>query len=331
MPTRESLLAQYADALRARGFSTKTAEVRSRWLRWFFTYLEGRGIDVLRASGEHIESWRLELARTPSKHGLPRRSGTLNNAFVAVKSLYRVLGDRDLIAHDPTRRLRYLKKPQHLPPPVLSVDETTKLLDSIDPASPRGGRDRAMVEVLYATGIRVGELVGLDLDDVDLGERLCRIRHGKGQKQRVVPFGSMAASYLDNYIRWSRPTFRPAPSERALWLNRWGTRLIDDGVRQALRRYLPALAIEKRVTPHGLRHACATHLLECQADLRHIQELLGHTSVQTTQIYTHLSIKHLKETLARCHPRERGRIAGESAETADRAFQDRPSASKRAS
>lgn len=319
MARPEALLARYAEGLQARGFSPGTVRRRIEWLRRYLAYVAAAGVDPLRATAEQIEAWRLELAQTPARTGLPRRSGTLNNAFVAVRSFYRLLLDADAIAYDPTRRLRHLKKPQRLPPPVVSEDEARQILDGIDPTDARGGRDRAMIEVLYATGMRVGELVGLDLDDVDVGERLCRIRRGKGQKQRVVPFGPIAAHYLDNYLRWVRPSFGPAAGERALWMNRWGRRLSEDGVRQALRKYIGRLGIDKRVTPHGLRHACATHLLERQADLRHIQELLGHSSVATTQIYTHVSIKHLKETLARCHPRERGTVRGASENDRDRA------------
>jgi integrase len=140
-----------------------------------------------------------------------------------------------------------------------------------------------------------------------------RPRRGKGGKQRVVPFGEVAALYLDNYLRWCRPGLlrqedRPV---RALWLTTRGQPMGYFLVRSRLQRYAEALGIEKHLTPHGLRHACATHLLERQAELRHIQELLGHASVATTQIYTHVSVGHLKETLQRCHPRERANLKAE--------------------
>lgn len=128
---------------------------------------------------------------------------------------------------------------------------------------------------------------------------------GKGGKQRVVPFGQVAAMHLDNYVRWVRPQLLHERVTSALLLSRSGLRLVPETVRCLVHEYARAAGISKRLTPHGLRHACATHLLERQADLRHIQELLGHSSVQSTQIYTHVSVKHLRETLTRCHPRER--------------------------
>jgi len=235
---------------------------------------------------------------------------TVNNALEAVRGLYRVLLELDLVPVDPARKLHLLKEPEQLPPPVLKSDEMAKLLDSIDPSTPDGGRDRALYELLYSTGARAGETVAMEVDDVDIDERMVRIRCGKGGRQRVVPFGEVAATYLDNYLRWCRPGLcrqqgRPV---RALWLTARGQPIGYYTVRMRLRQYKEALGIEKRLTPHGLRHACATHLLERRAELRHIQELLGHASVATTQIYTHVSIGHLKETLARCHPRERGNL-----------------------
>jgi site-specific recombinase XerD len=166
------------------------------------------------------------------------------------------------------------------------------------------------VPLLYSTGARAGETVAMEVDDVDLDERMVRIRCGKGGKQRVVRFGEVAASYLENYLHWCRPGLcrqhgRPI---RALWLTMLGKPMGYFTVRARLRQYREALGIEKRLTPHGLRHACATHLLERHAELRHIQELLGHASVATTQIYTHVEVGHLKEILQRCHPRERGNL-----------------------
>jgi site-specific recombinase XerD len=197
-----------------------------------------------------------------------------------------------------------MRKPQRLPPPVLKPDEMSKLLDSIDPTTPLGGRDRALYELMYATGARLGELCGMEVDDVDLDERLARIHKGKGGKQRVVPFGPVARHHLENYLRWVRPAFARKQTTRGLWLSHTGRPLPRDTIRQRLKQYMRAAGIDKRLTPHGLRHACATHLLQRRADLRHIQELLGHASVESTQVYTQVDVQNLKETLARCHPRE---------------------------
>jgi site-specific recombinase XerD len=302
----EELLRRYTKAVMARGFSERTAYMRLLQLRRFARFLEGRGVtDLLRASQGDIEAWRQELARTPTKRGLPRRSGTLNNSVIAVKAFYRLLHEDDVIPHDPGRRVPFVKVPRRLPPAVLSEDEARRLLDAIDPTTPLGSRDRAFFELMYSTGIRVGEMCAMEVEDLEIERRLCRVRKGKGGKQRVVPFGEIAALHLENYARWTRPQLLQGRVTSALWLSRSGLRLVPETVRCLVREYARAAGITKRLTPHGLRHACATHLLERQADLRHIQELLGHSSVQSTQIYTHVSVKHLRETLTRCHPRER--------------------------
>ncbi len=312
MPIMVEMLARFQDAMEARGYAGSTVTACLEDLRHLQRFLASREIgDPMRVTPALLDEFRLELVRMPGGNGLPRRPGTINNVLVAVRRFYRLLLESDVIPYDPSRRLGLLRKPQRLPPPVLAAEEVARLLDSIDPASPLGGRDRAFFELMYSTGARIGEMVAMEVGDVDLDEKLARIRKGKGGKQRTVPVGTVAAAYLDNYLRWVRPGFcrtgKTVP--RSLWLTPSGSPLCDYTVRIRLRRYLRALGLQKHLTPHGLRHACATHLLERQADLRHIQELLGHASVETTQIYTHVSIGHLKETLQRCHPRERGSLA----------------------
>lgn len=308
MRLTKDLVTRYTHAMYARGYANATVTTCLENLRHFTRFLAERQLDPMRVTTALLENFRIALLRTPTARGLPRRPGTVNNILLAVKSFYRVLLDADLVAYDPARKLQLMKQPRRLPPPVLSPDEVSRLLDSIDPATPKGGRDRALYELMYSSGARVSEVVGMELGDANLSDRLAWIRRGKGGKERVVPFGPIAASYLDNYLRWVRPGFCGALTPRALWLTPWGTPLCDYTVRVRLHRYIKALGLPKRLTPHGLRHACATHLLERHADLRHIQEILGHASISTTQVYTHVSVGHLKETLARCHPRERGSL-----------------------
>jgi integrase/recombinase XerD len=313
-PQVAELVDLYAQALEARGYSALTVKSKRICLHKFERFLVGREVgDLMKVTPAMLEDFRMEVMHTPTAKGLPPRAVTVNNALEAVRGLYRVLHELDLLPVDPARRLHLLKEPEQLPPPVLKVDEMARLLDSIDPSTPDGGRDRALFELMYSTGTRAGETTAMEVDDVDLDERMVRIRCGKGGKQRVVPFGEVAAAYLENYLRWCRPGLCRQHSRpmRALWLTMLGQPMGYFTVRARLRRYAEALGIDKRLTPHGLRHACATHLLERRAELRHIQELLGHASVATTQIYTHVSIGHLKETLQRCHPRERGNLEAE--------------------
>jgi integrase/recombinase XerD len=170
------------------------------------------------------------------------------------------------------------------------------------PGSVLGKRDRAALETLYGTGIRRGECVRLDLTDLDLGQGVLLVRDGKGRKDRFVPVAGRAALALDLYLR-ERPALVSDPREGALFLSRFGRRLGKVGLAALVARH--ALAARVSAHPHALRHACATHLLKGGADVRHVQELLGHKSLQTTALYTRVGVEDLRQVLARCHPRER--------------------------
>jgi integrase/recombinase XerC len=185
---------------------------------------------------------------------------------------------------------------------VVTSDQVHELL-GLEPEGPGGARDLALLELLYAAGLRVGELVALDLEDLDLGQRLLRV-HGKGRKTRVVPFGRRAATalraYLPDRARWRRGRDDDA---RPLFVNRRGGRLTDRSVRRILDAAVQRTATLHRLNPHALRHAFATHLLEAGMDLRAIQELLGHSSLATTQVYTHVDLAHLMAVYRASHPR----------------------------
>lgn len=191
-------------------------------------------------------------------------------------------------------------------PPVLRVDEATDLIESAVAAvgddGPVGLRDVAVLELLYATGVRVGELVGLDVDDVDAERRVVRVL-GKGRKERTVPFGPPAARALDAWLRRGRPRLLTPASGPALLLGAKGGRLDQRVVRQMVHRRLADVPGAPDMGPHGLRHTAATHLLEGGADLRTVQELLGHSSLSTTQLYTHVSTDRLRKAYRQAHPR----------------------------
>jgi integrase/recombinase XerC len=195
------------------------------------------------------------------------------------------------------------KRPRLLPK-NLSVDEIFALLDGIEGGDPAAARDRAVLEFLYATGLRVGELASLELDDVDLSGGLVRVL-GKGNKERIVPFGTKAKAALLAWLRVSEPMRRSGSDGDAVFLNLRGTRLTDRSVRRILDRRLREAAIAARVSPHALRHTFATHMLGAGADLRAIQELLGHASLSTTQRYTHVGVEGLMAVYDQAHPRAR--------------------------
>ena len=166
-------------------------------------------------------------------------------------------------------------------------------------------RDRAILEMLYSTGIRNAELRNLMLFDVDCGEGQLRIRSGKGKKERSIPLGEWAQTYLERYLKESRPSFVRDPSCNLLFVSIHGKQLSASNLVWIVRKYLKKTKITKDITPHCFRHTCASHMLKGKADLRHIQELLGHASVQTTQIYTKVELSNLKEVHKKCHPREK--------------------------
>jgi integrase/recombinase XerC len=228
---------------------------------------------------------------------------SVQRALAALRTYMRFLGREGVVEANPARVVPTPRAPKPLPE-VVGATDVAELLDAL-PATSAGRRDRAALEMLYAAGLRVSELVGLDLDDVDLSRRLVRVL-GKGSKERVVPFGKKAEaairSYLPDRAAW-RHQGKAADGEEPLLVNQRGGRLSDRSLRRLLNTAVNHVALVQRLHPHALRHAFATHLLEAGMDLRAIQELLGHTSLSTTQRYTHLDLAHLMETYRKAHPK----------------------------
>lgn len=212
---------------------------------------------------------------------------------------------RQLVEHDPGERLASARAHRHLPE-VLSATEAAALMEAAGTAADEGDplalRDRTAVELLYATGIRVGELCGLDCSSVDHGRRTLRV-HGKGDKERVVPFGLPAERALAAWLSRGRPALATTASGDALLLGARGGRVDPRTVRRSVHQLLREVPGAPDLGPHGLRHSAATHVLEGGADLRAVQELLGHASLATTQLYTHVSVERLRATFAQAHPR----------------------------
>jgi integrase/recombinase XerC len=237
--------------------------------------------------------------------GLSR--ATLARRTAAVRTFTAHAHRQGLLGQDPGPLLGTPKQGRALPK-VLRQDEVAAALDGLQPADSPGGasdatmlRDRAVLEVLYATGIRVGELCGLDIDDIDGERRTVRV-FGKGAKERVVPMGVPAARALADWLRRGRPDLATRHSDTALFLGARGGRLHPTSARRIVHVWL-ARVHAPDIGPHGLRHSAATHLLEGGADLRSVQEMLGHASLHTTQLYTHVSAERLKQTYRQAHPR----------------------------
>lgn len=229
---------------------------------------------------------------------------TLSRHAAAARTFCAWARREELLSVDPSARLRAPKREKHLPP-VLRPSQMTRLLTQDAEAgeeTPVDLRDHAAMELLYATGIRIGELVGLDIDDVDQGARTLRVL-GKGNKQRVVPFGGPAAQALQDWLRRGRPALLTDRSGPALLVGARGGRWDQRQARATVDAALGALGDTSASGPHALRHTAATHLLDGGADLRSVQELLGHSSLATTQLYTHVSVERLREGYRRAHPR----------------------------
>ncbi|SCZ51499.1 integrase/recombinase XerC [Arthrobacter sp. UNCCL28] len=211
----------------------------------------------------------------------------------------------ELIAVDPAVRLQAPKRDKSLPG-VLQQQQVTRIVDDLNTAAADGGpmavRNRAMVELLYATGVRVGELAGLDVDDLDPDRRTLRVL-GKGNKERTVPYGVPAALAIDDWLRRGRPAVVTSHSGPALFLGVRGNRVDPRQIRAVVSELLQALGDTSATGPHALRHSAATHLLDGGADLRAVQEILGHSSLATTQIYTHVSVDRLRKSYQQAHPR----------------------------
>lgn len=229
---------------------------------------------------------------------------TVARKIAAVKAFYGFLSNEGHVSIDPTDGITSPKIGRPLPKP-LTIDEVKRLLEAMTSKnSPEGKRDKAMIELMYATGMRVSELVALNIEDVNLTPGTASLKcTGKGSKQRIIPIHDQAAQWVSKYINEGRALLNADSSQQALFLNQRGERLTRQGFWLILKHYAHETDIKADITPHTLRHSFATHMLRGGASLRHVQELLGHANISTTQVYTHLTNEHVKEEYDKAHPR----------------------------
>lgn len=297
--------AQYITTLTVRNHAERTVSEQQRKLNRFLSFLEENKIQYPdEITREHILRYQTELYQYVNHRGRPNTIAYQNGMLGVVKSFMRFLKERDLIITDPTCNVPYAKEPKKLPKGILTPSEARKIINTPDTKSIIGYRDRTILEVLYTTGIRKEEVNTLTLNDVDYNDGLLRVT-GKGKKDRVVPLGRIACRYLENYIKSVRPEQVKNPGNHALFLSCKGNRLSKNVIWNLVKKYAKKAGIKKNVHPHTFRHTCATALLKNKADIRAVQELLGHDSLESTQIYTRLTIRDLKEVHSRCHPREK--------------------------
>jgi integrase/recombinase XerD len=287
-----------------RGLARNTLDAYGRDLGRYARYLHSHGVtDATQAEEATVTGFVAFLAAREYAEGKRYRPSSVARALAAVRMFHLFLLREGDASGNPSEGVVRPKVPRTLPRP-LSVDEVESILAAPGEADAPGLRDRAILETLYGAGLRISELVGLDVDEVDLDEGSVRVM-GKGSKERMVPLGRFAVAALESYLTRARPVLAGPRSGAALFLNQRGGRLTRQGATRVLKTAASRAGVTKRVTPHTLRHSFATHLLEGGADVRVVQELLGHASLATTQIYTLVTGERLREEYFSAHPRAR--------------------------
>lgn len=301
---RELWAERFRQFMEVRGWSTQTAGTYVAALRPFFAYLEEQGVPSLGAvTGEFLESYRTRLFYHKSR-GRYLSLATQRVRMTALKAFFRFLARRGFVLVDAAAGLELPRSREGLPT-VLTEGEVERLLEVPDTSCLLGMRDRTVLEVLYGTGMRNGELCALTVDACDLAVPALRILYGKGGKSRLVPLGEEALAWLEAYLGQVRPRLRGGRAEARVFLSRDGHPLQSRTLSCLMQRLSARAGLAKRVTAHVLRHSMATHLLRRGAGLRQLQVLLGHSSSSTTDHYTRVEVADLRRVLERCHPRER--------------------------
>jgi site-specific recombinase XerD len=309
----ELLRNRFLEYLQALNYSAATLVNYGRDVRVFLDWLaENTALNSISdVTAAHLSQYQIALYQIEiedEKTGEKKRltTGTQSNKLAAMKRFFLWLWQEGLIVHNPSSSIQMPKQPKMLPKNILTPAEAKRLIESVPTRKPRDIRDRAILEVMYATGIRRAELVDLSIYDVDLSAGTLRIEHGKGDETRIVPVTAPALSALKLYLEESRSCFATEPGQISLFVSsRSGGRLDPDDIVRIVRKACKNAGIKKRITPHTLRHSCATHLLKGKADIRQIQKLLGHRRLSSTEIYTHVELGDLAEVISRCHPREK--------------------------
>lgn len=292
----EAIVQNFVDFLeRDKRLSLNTLQSYRRDIEQYFTYLQEINLqNITNTNKTTVIAYLMYL----QKKG--RATSTISRNLASIRSFYQYISKNKLIDHDPTTELESPKVEKKLPQ-ILSTEEVELLLEQPQCVDLKGFRDKAMLEMLYATGIRVTELIQLDVQDLNLD--IAFIRCNKGNRERMIPIGSMAIAALKEYLNKSRPLLIQKNDEKALFVNINGGRLTRQGFWKIIKQYKNQAQINKDITPHTLRHSFAAHLLENGADLRSIQEMLGHSDISSTQIYAQMAKNKLKDVYKKSHPR----------------------------
>jgi integrase/recombinase XerD len=299
------LIPKYLEELKLLNRSPLTIRNIRSSLKQMIRFLESEEITDLEQLGrDALALYQEELAYRLTDKGKQLSLRTREKGLCSVRGFTRYLHENDYLAADPGKSIKLPKQPRPLPKIILDAGEIKKLLATPDMRTNRGYRNRIILEILYDTGIRAAEMAGVTTADLDLAGGYLRISNGKGAKDRVVPVCARVCTLIGNYLLMIRPVMVQGEDKGYLVLNRWGTKMTPTAVLVVVKRCTVLAGIRKNVTTHTFRHTCATHMLKNGAPIRHIQDLLGHESLVSTQIYTRVTINDLKEIHARYHPSE---------------------------
>ena len=294
----QHIVSEFKTHLEVGGYAQSTINCYCQYLTYFLKYLQEIKItDLLQVNNETVRNYQLMVCDMD----LAEESKAMR--IRPVKRLFGWLLDTHQLLIDPTEKIKETNRKNRTLPPVLSIEEMQLLLAQPNLSLRMQIRDRAIMETLYSSGIRLNELVQLTVHDVDLKDKVLHIRKGKGNRQRVVPIGKNAAKYLKEYLTVIRPRYaKKNPKERKIFLTNEGKPITGNTVRSALFKYKKTAGISKTASPHSFRRSCATHLLQQGADIRYVQKLLGHRHIKTTQLYTRVCPIDLKQTHDKTHP-----------------------------
>ena len=302
----DELLHRFQGDLQIRNYSTRTVTDYGYSLALLLRFLEQRAVtDIQSVTAATLTEFQRWIYYQPTKRGAARGVLNQNAILAAVKSFCRFLKAEGILSADPAQGIAYAREPRRLPRNVLTPQEAKRIIEAVDTTTVLGYRDRTILEVFYATGIRNEELRHLTVADVNLEEGLLRVNDGKGGKDRVTPLGQTASRFLETYIKGIRPQLLGERHGDRLFLSYRGKPIDAHSVGDVVKRHARLAKVKKHVTPHVWRHTCATHLVKNNANLRHVQDLLGHGSLATTERYLQLTITDLKAAHAKFHPREK--------------------------
>ena len=312
----------YVEQLKTLHYASQSVQYKHASLKWFIEWCQERGIDNIETiTRPVIQRYQRHLYYQISRTGKPLSVQSQRNRLTAVRTWFKFLMRENLILYNPASEIDLPKSEKRLPKHALTVEEAEKVLAQPDIHTDSGMRDRAILEVFYSTGIRRAELVNLCMEDINRGAGVLAIRQGKGRKDRFVPVGDRALLWLNKYLEDVRPQYSLPSSPDNLFLDERGIALDPHVVSRAVQKYVKQSGIGKTGRCHLFRHTMATLMLENGADIRFIQQMLGHTLLSTTEIYTHVAIHKLKEIHTATHPAKvKQRVNGDDSPAIDELF-----------